>query len=258
MIPPDDRGFTLGDGLFETVLVRAGAPVLWAAHMDRLAWGCDALDLPPPDPEFCLAAGLEAVAAAGLEDARAALRLSWSAGSGGRGLERPMAPAPRLVVTAAPAPPPAGPAVLVTASVRRNQGSPVARLKTLSYLDNVLARAEALRLGADEALMLNGLGEVAGGAAANLFWIEGEALFTPALECGVLGGTIRGALMARAAEAGFVVEAVRAGPEALHRAEALFLTNSLIGLRPVSRLDGRTFAAHPAMARLSGLLEDLV
>jgi len=238
-IPFDDRGLTLGDGLFETLLADDGELVAFDAHAARLERSCLMLGLPAPDRVGLRAAAAEALADFGLETTRSAVRLTWTAGSGGRGLERPAVLAPRLFATAAAAPKPTTPARLVTVDVRRNDTSIAARLKTLSYLDNVLARREALARGADEALMLNTRGEIAGAAAANIFWLEDDRLFTPALDCGVLAGIARGEVMATAAAAGLTVEEVRARPEALGGAQGVFLTSSLIGLRPVVALDGR-------------------
>jgi branched-chain amino acid aminotransferase/4-amino-4-deoxychorismate lyase len=158
---------------------------------------------------------------------------------------------PRLVVTAAPAPAPLAPASLAIVSVRRNAGSPASRLKTLAYLDNVLARREAKAAGADEAVMLNTAGEVACAAAANLFWVSDGQLRTPALACGVLDGIVRAQVLALAAAMGVDVSEVRAGPEALSTAEAIFLTNSLIGVRVVGRLGDRVLSPHPMVASLT-------
>jgi aminodeoxychorismate lyase len=249
VIDPRDRGFTLGDGLFETLLAEAGEIRHVAEHLGRLAAGCAELGLPAPDRGLAERRMREALADLG--DTRAAVRLSWSAGRGGRGLDRPEVLEPLLVVTAAPSPKPEGPARLITSRVRRNEHSPAARLKTLAYLDNVLARREAQAAGADEAVMLNTAGEVACAAAANLFWIEGGRIYTPHLECGVLAGVVRGQVIAAAARLGEPVRAVRAGPEALAKAEAAFLTNSLIGVRPVASLDGRALATSPLLAALA-------
>lgn len=250
-IPGDDRGLLLGDGLFETLLAVDGRLEDVEAHDRRLGRGCEVLGLPTPEPGALEQAGRTALAEAGLTAGRAAVRLTWTAGSGGRGLDRPEAPAPRLLASAAPAPLPAGPAVLVTATVRRNADSPASRLKTLSYLDNVLARREARAAGADEALMLNTRGELACAGAANLFWFEGERLVTPALSCGVLDGVMRGRVLAAAAAAGIETAEVAATPERLREASGLFLTNSLIGVRAAARLDGLAVAPHPGVERLA-------
>ena len=241
----DDRGLLLGDGLFETVLAEAGGLVDWTAHMERLERGCAVLGLPAPERDRC---GREAEAAlrdAGLEGTRAAVRLTWTAGGGGRGLDRPEPVRPLLRVSASaapePEPEPEGAAALMVASVRRNSGSPTSRLKTVSYLDNVLARAEARAQGCDEAVMLNERGEVACAAAGNLFWIAEGRLFTPALECGVLEGVVRAGVLAAAAELGVEAVETRAPLQALEGAEAAFLTNSLVRVRAVRSLGARTF-----------------
>ena len=239
MILPDDRGFTLGDGLFETLLAERGELRDLAAHLGRMAAGCAVMGLPAPDAAAAEAALRGAVEDAGLGAARAAVRLTWTAGSGGRGLNRPETLTPHLVATAAPAPKPTTPARLALSRIRRNDGSPAAGLKSLAYLDNVLARREALAAGADEAIMLNTRGELACAAAANLFWISQGRLFTPDLGCGVLPGIVRARVIAAAAALGVAVEAVRTGPEILGSADGIFLTNSLIGLRQAVSLDGK-------------------
>jgi branched-chain amino acid aminotransferase/4-amino-4-deoxychorismate lyase len=251
VIPSDDRGFTLGDGLFETVLAEAGVLAGPEAHLDRLAAGCAVIGLPSPDRDEALRLMRQALAESGLGERRAAVRLTLTAGSGGRGLDRPAPVSLRLAASAAPAPRPEVPARIVTARVRRNDQSPAARLKTLSYLDNVLARAEARAAGADEALMLNTRGALACAAAANLFWIAEGRLFTPELACGVLAGTMRARVIGLAAGLGVTAAEVAAGPEALAAAEAVFLTNALIGVRAVAELDGRAFAPHALVQRLA-------
>lgn len=254
MIPADDRGLTLGDGLFETVLAVAGAFARLDAHLDRMAAGCTVIGLPAPDPQAVASEMRRALAMAGLEEARAAVRVSYTAGSGGRGLDRPARPAPRLSVTAAAAPKPVTPARLALSGVRRNDQSPASRLKTLAYLDNVLARAEALGRGADEALMLNTRGEAACAAAGNLFWLVGTRLFTPALDCGVLAGVTRAVVLEAAPALGLTPTETHVGPEALAQAEAIFVTNSLIGVRSVSDYEGRTIAISDVARRLDDLV----
>ena len=249
MIGLDDRGLLLGDGLFETVLARAGELVDLEAHLARMVAGCAVLGLPAPDPGQAEALMRRALTDAGLTRGRAAVRLTYTAGSGGRGLDRPQAPQPRLFATAAAAAVAAGPARLMISTVARNEGSPASRLKTLSYLDNVLARRQATAAGADEAVMLNGRGEVACAAAANLFWIAQGRVFTPSLACGVLDGIVRRAVMAA-----WAVTEVAVGAEALDSAEAVFLTNSLIGVRAAASLDGRRFEPSARVAEIAALV----
>jgi branched-chain amino acid aminotransferase/4-amino-4-deoxychorismate lyase len=251
VIPVDDRGFLLGDGLFETVLFKAGRPVLWEAHMARLTRGCQAIGLPLPDAERLRIEARRAVTERRLGGARAAVRLTWTAGSGGRGLGRPEPLTPRLVVSAAASARPEAPASVFVSSIRRNARSPSARLKSLDYLDNVLARREAEGAEADEAILLNTAGHVACASAANLFWITEGRLYTPSLSCGVLDGIMRAQVIAAAP-----VEEVRANLDTLLKAEAAFLTNSLIGVRMIKVLAGRFLKPHAIIDQLSAELAE--
>ncbi|WP_165837210.1 aminotransferase class IV [Phenylobacterium hankyongense] len=245
-----DRGFTLGHGLFETVLFEAGELQDLAAHLDRLRRGCAVLGLPPPDPQACESALRAAVAALPQPARRAAVRLNWSAGVGHRGLNAPDPLRPRLSASAAATPSPPAAMTLRTVEVRRNEGSPASYVKSLSYLDNVLARGEATRAGADEALMLNNRGEIACAAAANVFWLSESRLCTPAIACGVLAGTMRARVLAWWRAQGWPAAEVRQGAKALAGAEGIFLTNSLLGVCPVSEHDGRELGWPEQLSRL--------
>jgi len=249
-IPWDDRGLLLGDGLFETLLWEDGALADFGAHALRLERGCALLGLPAPAAADLAEAAEKAIAGRRLSAARAAVRLNWTVGSGGRGLDRPDPAEPRLFALAFPAPAPAPSVSLATVSVRRNEGSPLSRVKSLAYLDNVLARREARAAGADAGLMLNNAGEVACADAANILWFEGDRLVTPRLACGVLEGTVRARVLARAAELGLDVEEVSSRRASLDAATGLFLTNSLTGVQRVASLDGRPVEAHPLLERL--------
>ena len=215
MIPHDDRGLLLGDGLFETLLALDGRLVWAEAHLDRLDRGCAALGLPAPGRAAAIAAMSAAIEGAGLATGRAAVRLTLTAGSGGRGLDRAATPEPRLFASAAP----------------------------------------ASAAGADEALLLNGRGEAACAAAANLFWIREGRLFTPALDCGVLDGVTRDVVLAAARSAKVEAVEVRAGPDDVVRADGAFLTNSLIGVRPISHLEGRAMPASLLTSQLARAVE---
>ena len=255
-LPLSDRGLLLGDGLFETLLALDGVLQGPQAHLARMARGCAVLGLPLPNSDTALSLMQAAIADAGLERGRAAVRLTYTAGSGGRGLVRPQDPSPRLFATAAPSPLPKTPARLALASVQRNASSPTAHHKTLAYLDNVMARREALALGADEAVMCNTDGHLACAAAANLFWIEGGVLMTPDLACGVLPGLMRARVLAAVGVLGLAVQVVTIAPEALDVAQAIFLTNSLNGLWPVSHWQGEPVRADPAAKRILQALID--
>jgi branched-subunit amino acid aminotransferase/4-amino-4-deoxychorismate lyase len=241
-VPVRDRGFALGDGLFETILWDCGLK-RFDRHHARLTSSAAALRLPPPPEEGALAdIARETIARNQLHNTRAALRVVWTAGAGPRGLPRPQDITPSLIISAAPSPELTEPVALKTVSIRRNETAPSSRHKTLSYIDSVMARAEAEAAGADEALMLNTRGNVASGAASNIFLVIDGRVRTPALEDGALPGTVRAALLDAAL--GDEVGAIAAEDAA--RAEAAFITNALNPLRAVKSIDGRVLDAEHA------------
>jgi branched-chain amino acid aminotransferase/4-amino-4-deoxychorismate lyase len=249
-----DRGLLLGDGLFETLLAMDGVVQRPLDHLARMGRGCVALGLPSPDQDEALTIMADALGRSGLTHGRAAVRLNWTAGSGGRGLNRPLFLEPRLWASVAVSLRPEHPARLMLANVRRNATSVTAHHKTLAYLDNVMARREALAIGADEAVMVNQDGDLACASASNLFWIEGTQILTPDLCCGVLAGTERARVLARAAEARIETRLVQTCAEALQKADGIFLTNSLNGVWPVSHWQGRAVETSPKAHRLMTIL----
>lgn len=235
-IDPADRGFTLGDGLFETLPLSGGRPRRLERHLLRLRRGAWLLGMPVPWDDGDLARGMAELAdATGIGDG--VLRLTLSRGPGPRGLLPPAQQRPTTLMTLGSLPPPPGPARAVVATVtRRNEHSPLSRIKSLSYLDGVLARQEAQRQGADDAVLLNTAGRVAEASAANLFVAVGGRLITPPVGEGALPGTLRAALVERRQAAEWPL-----GTADLAEAEEAFLTSSL-GIRPLVALNGRDIA----------------
>ncbi len=245
-----DRGFTLGDGVFETIRAACGRPCRLEAHLKRLAAGARLLDLSIPFDGEALGVAMRALLAkAGLSEA--ALRLTISRGPAPRGLLPPAEAHPTVLITAGPLPPPLPPARLVVAEItRRNEHSPLSRIKSLNALDNILARQEAARRGADEAVLLNTAGRVAETTIATLFaLIDGRIVTPPAAE-GALPGIARAVLLA-----GLEVAERPLTLAELRRADEIVLTNSL-GLRPVASLGGAALATggrlHAALAQALG------
>lgn len=231
-IDPGDRGLLLGDGLFETVAVFAGKPVWLADHLDRLEAGAKTLGL-PADRSKIEAAIAETLGAS--PHPHGILRITLTRGAGVRGLAAD-GNAPSLLVTLS-----AwvkgmlfAPAKLVTSTIRRNETSPASRLKTLSYVDNILAAREAAAAQCDDALLLNTKGRVAATTIANVFVLSGGRLATPPLTAGILPGIARRKLLTLTQ-----AEERDIAPAELLLADAVFLTNSLRLVRPVHALDGR-------------------
>ncbi len=239
-ISPDDAGFLFGDGLFETLRVDGGRPRDLSAHLDRLLAGLERLGIDPPEGRCDLGRAVVEVAKAAPRPL-ARLRITVSRGT---------AAGPTRLITASLYEPPVEPvaAVLLTDS-RIDSRSPLAGLKSLSYQMNRGVLREAGARGAFEALLLNEHGRLAEGSRSNVVLVLPEGIFTPPESEGCLPGTVRRRLLERGA--------VRERPlarEDLAAAEGLLLTNSLIGVLPVSRLDGRAIPVGPEAERLGQLL----
>jgi branched-chain amino acid aminotransferase len=236
VIDARDRGFLLGDGVFETVLVFNRVALWLDAHLNRLGKAARRLGI-TYDVTVIEAAVAEKLARAGV-DAHV-LRISLSRGVTARGLAAD-GDQPTLIVTcdAFDTQLIGKPLSLITSSVRRNPASVSDRYKTLSYVNNVLAAREARERGADDALMLNIDGIVASASAANIFILNGKLLSTPAEEDGILAGVMRRFIMNHAASFGYSVDVRAIERDELARADAVFLTNSLRLVSPVLSLDG--------------------
>lgn len=232
-IPVSDRGFLLGDGVYETIRVRAGAAQWLDRHLARLAYGLRVIAL---HHTADVGAAVEAVIAANaLTDG--SLRVTVTRGPGPRGLAPPPEPQATTLVTAFAPAPPLPPARLVIARrTRRNALSPLAGVKSTNCLDGIIARQEAARAGADDALLLDTRERVSEATAANVFALIDGALLTPPPEDGALPGITRARILEREGrEATLTADDIR-------RADEIFLTSSL-GIRAVSAIDGRPLPA---------------
>ena len=229
-----DRGFALGDGVFETIRAR-GRRLLWFHdHLARLRNGAALLDIPMLFADVAIEEGLGALLAASGQP-ESALRLTLSRGpSDRRGLWPADDPAkPTLLAAIAPLGPTSAPLRLaITAITRRNEHSPLSRVKSLNYGDNLLARKDAVRRGMDDALMLNSKGSIACATVANFFLRVDGRWRTPPLSDGALPGLARQRLLSV-----LDVEEKAISPVDLPRATAAFLSNSL-GISEIREIEG--------------------
>lgn len=244
-IAPNDRGFLLADGLFETMRAFGGEVLHFDAHYQRLCEGLAVVGLSTGwTADLLRDACRELLAANDLTDA--SMRLTVTRGTGPRGLLPPDDAVPTVMLTAfglPHEPHQLPPATLAVSDVRRNEGSPLSRIKSLGYLDNILALGKARAAGFDDALLLNNAGRACCASAANLFALTGKRLVTPPVTDGVLPGITRARLMDAAAAQGFQAAEGSLTVDQLKQADALYLTNSLIGIRPVAALDDHRFEA---------------
>jgi branched-chain amino acid aminotransferase len=244
-----DRGFPLGDAVFETLRARAGKPIEIGEHVARLSHALELLEIPVVADlglrlERWIADLLTADGLAGPRD-DAAVRVTISRGAApGRGVLPPDGLAATIVVQAWPmAPPPRAWLVdglqLTISSVRRDPENPMAAITSTSRADSVFARLEARRAGADDALFLTTDGYLAEATSANLFVVHDRRLRTPSLDCAVLPGTTRGWLLQWAGQAGLRPEETFLTSRDLAEADEAFLSSSIAGVLPVTRFEGR-------------------
>ncbi len=229
----DDHGLTVGDGVFETLLVRGGRPGFWDRHMARLARSMQAMAMAPVGVDLLAAAVDEVVAACGAPDAR--LRITVTGGPGPGGLRR--GPHPTVLVTAAPLVVPAGvaaPVSVLTVPFARNDRGPLVGVKSTSYAEAAVIQARIEAAGADDALLGDTRGRVSEALTANVFLVLDGRRVTPSTDSGCLGGIVREVLL----EAGLAEDADIA-LDRLDEATEVFLTSSVAGVRPVAAIDGR-------------------
>ena len=228
-----ERAFQFGDGLFETIAVVDGTPCLWNLHSERLALGCQRLRLSLPD--FDVLRAESRVLCAGR--ARAVLKLYWTAGRSARGYARPSAMRPRRMLRVSDwASGDTGVAWTVRQCRHRLGENPaLAQIKHLNRLDQVVARAEWDDPAIAEGIMLGQDGRVVCGTMSNLFLQIGDTLRTPHIEHAGITGVVRRLALELAARDGDPVQEAFISPDDLRAADAVYLTNSLIGVVRVGR-----------------------
>ncbi|WP_019904043.1 aminotransferase class IV [Methylobacterium sp. 77] len=251
-----DRGLTLGDGIFDTALCLGGSIAFHEAHLTRLAASAEHLGF-AIDAEAVGEAMGRIAAAIG----DGTIRTTVTRGSGPRGLLPPEPARPNWWIGAAPRQAGSGfaPVSLYPSDIRRNETSPGSAIKTLGYLDAVLAAREARVRGFGEALFLNTRGNLACAGTGNLFAIREGRLVTPPLSDGVLPGIVRARILTLAGALGLAGEERSLTLDEARAAEAVFMTNSLRCLSPVTAIGTTSYPmAHEAVAALSKALRGLV
>ena len=147
---------------------------------------------------------------------------------------------------------------MVTSSRRLPAGESLAQYKTANKLAQVLARAEADAVGADEALLLNTDGFVVEGASSNLFWVQSGAVCTPPMTSGVLAGVTRAVVLELCNELALPVRETAVTPKELRQAEGIFLTLSTLGVMPAAELDGWPLGQSPLVENLDQAYRELL
>jgi len=237
-ISPLDHGFLYGYGLFETMRAYNGSIFHLDQHLIRLQKSTETLNLASQlIPSELEKACYDVLNANKLIDAR--IRLTISAGEGA------LIPNPAtcnnitLFIAAQklidlPSEKYEKGFKTVLSSWRRNSQSPLSRLKSTCYMENVLAKQEATTVGADEALILNEQGHLCEGSATNIFLVNNNTLVTPSTESGALPGITRATILESAHSTGIKAIERVVKPAELINADEAFLTNSIIEIMPLT------------------------
>ncbi len=257
VVPIADRGLHYGDGLFETIPVDDGNPCLWQRHMQRLSQGCKRLRISMPDPLRLLQETREVIGNA----ARGVVKIIITRGPGGRGYRPPKQTSPLRIVQFSSWP--EHPIDQITKGIRvkicktrLGLNPSLAGLKTLNRLEQVMARSEWDDPGILEGLMLDTRDYVIEGTMSNLFMQNGDILSTPQLtHCGT-AGVMRGFVLEQCAAMDLRIEEKHISLDELISAQALFVTNSVIGIWPVRECEGTAYSPELIPPRLTQRVMD--
>lgn len=259
VVPVNDRGFLLGDGLFETMRVVGGKPFRFAQHLERMTRGADFLEIKLPfKPRELEKFARRLIEENNLSDS--ILRVTLTRGPGERGYAFSGKCKPTLVMTlnSAPSLEKLVEWNLVTSSFRIAAADPLASFKTTSKILHVMARAEAKEKGADEALLVNTNGEVAETTSGNLFWVYDEKICTVPTGRGVLPGITRAVVLEICQSLELPTNKCVIKPEALGNSEGIFVTQSALGIVPVSIFDGQTVAPSPLVDQIAQAYNEML
>jgi branched-chain amino acid aminotransferase len=247
-LSPFDHGFLYGYGLFETMRAYNGHIFRLDSHLTRLRRSAQSLGLAhsviaSEAKQSLEAACMKTLEANKLKDAR--LRLTVSAGEGDMTPDLSTCSSPTVLVTAqnfVPLPPEkyeSGFKAMLS-PLRRNSQSPLSRLKSTCYMENILARTAARAAGCDEAIFLNEQGYLAEGSSTNIFLVSHGELITPCFESGVLPGITRDAVLEIARTSNIKATERWVQLNELIEAQEAFVTNSILELMPLVSVEGRT------------------
>jgi len=249
-VPVNDHGLLYGDGVFEGIRIYHGRPFRLRRHLERLLLSARAIVLNVPYSLDELTAVVEQLAAAfGAESCYVRLMVTRGPGSLGLnpiGCKRPNVIAIADQLTMVDAVSRERGARLMVASVRRLPADGLdARIKSLNYLNHILAKIEANHAGADEAVLLNAQGRVAEGTADNIFIVRNGCLLTPPCSEGALEGITRELILELAEAVGLRVQVTPLAVYDLYVADECFLTGTGAELIPVASIDQRKLGQCP-------------
>ena len=226
-----------GEGIFETFRYNGRLPKSITEHYERLSKGADLLSIPRISLEdyiYYIEQSLDLAEENNLGNDLYIKTVLLSEG----GDYYPLKPyKSHLLTIIKPYKEPKKEIVLTVSPYKVNSSNPLLRFKTTNYMLNVLAKRYAIEKGCDDAILLNENDEITETTSANIFWIKGNTLYTPALECGLVEGITRKKILSKAREVGFETVEGRYRLKELLEADYIFVSNSLNGIIKVKKID---------------------
>lgn len=244
-----DRGFLYGDGIFETLRVRDSRPLFLQRHLQRLHESCRLIGLPLPTPEPLWDSLLqELVERNHLEHTM--IRITISRGVGGQGPDPSGCAHPTVVIFPRPLPQLTkdqkkhGVNLTILTTRRQPSSALPSQVKSLNYLNNILAKQEAIGAHTFDGILLNTEGYIAECTTSNIFFVKDQRLHTPSLQCGILPGITREIVLALAKRKRIDGQEGTYRPEDLWDADEMFLTNTGFGVLPVNTIETRPLTSN--------------
>jgi branched-chain amino acid aminotransferase len=229
-----DHGFTVADGVFETLLVTDGNVFALDRHLTRLAKSAVGLGIAPPNPSR-ISKGISQVLAKNPKIDFGRIRVTLTSGAGPLGSDRTTGEPTLVISIAEQATWPESTTILLVPWTR-NENSPLAGLKTTSYAENVFALAAAKEHGFSEAIFCDTSGRLCEGTGSNIFFVKDQTIITPSVESGLLRGITRDLVIESARDAGFTVVERNVDPLELWQSDEVFITSSTRDIHPVTGL----------------------
>lgn len=236
----DDRGLQYGDGLFETVAIRKGELRLWKFHVARLARGCKLLGIEMPVAANLHDGVLHAVRQSGVPSSYSVAKIIVTAGTGRRGYGRQGVDKPSVMIGAFPSTPPPIKSYrdgidTVICTTRLSSNSPLAGLKTLNRLEQVLARSEFVETDVFEGLTMDADDRIICGTMSNVFLVNGGEVATPSLHSSGVEGVMRRHVIETLRAQGIETRIGSVNLDEMDDMDEVFICNSQFGVMPVRR-----------------------
>jgi len=239
-----DHGLLYGDGVFEGIRVYGGKVFRLTEHIERLYDSARAVFLEIPLTPRHMIEAVEATVRANAKK-EAYIRLLVTRGAGSLGLDPRKTSDPQVIIIVDDIvmyPPELyenGMEIVTASTIRNHPNALNPRVKSLNYLNNIMAKVEGIRAGCHEALMLNIQGEVAECTGDNIFLVKRGVLKTPPLDAGILEGVTRNAVLELARAAGIPAQEAVVTRHDVYTADECFLTGTAAEVIPIVKVDGR-------------------